>query len=85
MACTQRSTDSGNRPRPQPLRKLRSVRQADIAKQMGISQSAVSQIEHRPAIDEKTLHQYVEACGSTLELVARRPDGHLAPLRVTIR
>lgn len=71
-------------PQRQPLEHLRHDRQQDVAERMGISQPAVSQLERRRTIDEKTLRCYVEACGAKLELVARRPDGQLVPLDVEI-
>jgi transcriptional regulator with XRE-family HTH domain len=71
-------------PQAQPLRALRRLRQLDVAKRMRISQSAVSQLEYLAAIDERTLRAYAEACGGTLELVARSADGQLVPLAVEV-
>jgi transcriptional regulator with XRE-family HTH domain len=73
-----------NPPPPQPLRNLRHVRQADVAKKMGVTQPAVSQIEMRKEIRVDMLRSYVEACGSSLELVAKLPSGQLAPLDVKV-
>lgn len=71
-------------PQRRPLVHLRRDRQQDIAERMGISQPAVSQLERRRSIDEKTFRSYVEACGAKLEIVARCPDGQLVPLDIEI-
>jgi len=71
-------------PQRRPLATLRHDRQQDVAECMGITQPAVSQLEKRRSIDEKTLRSYVEACGAKLETVARCPDGQLVPLDVEI-
>ncbi len=71
-------------PRARGLNSLRRVTQQTVALRMGISQPAVSQLERRQRIEEKTLRSYVEACGATLVLVARQPDGQLVPLDVEI-
>ena len=71
-------------PLPRAVSTLRTQRQADIAERMGISQPAVSQIERSSVLNESTLRSYVEACGATLEFVARRPDGQLVRLATRI-
>jgi transcriptional regulator with XRE-family HTH domain len=76
--------DQARSPRRAPLSEIRRLRQQDIAEQMGITQPAVSQLERRRRVDEPTLRSYVEACGATLEVAARLPDGRLIPLAVEI-
>lgn len=71
-------------PPPRKLSALRRLRQLDIARRMRISQPAVSQLERQHTIDERTLRAYAEACGATLELVARTADGQLVPLAVEV-
>ena len=71
-------------PTRRPISTLRRVRQADIAVRMGRSQPGVSWLERQSVVDEKTLRSYIEACGATLELVARTPEGQLVRLDIRI-
>ncbi len=56
--------------------RLRQVRQAQritqktLAQAMGLSQSALSELERRPNITLETLQRYVEALGGRLEIRA---------------
>jgi transcriptional regulator with XRE-family HTH domain len=51
-------------------RKRRGLRQADIAREMGVSQARVSQIEHGIVSEVATLAAYVAALGGRLKVVA---------------
>ncbi|WP_417913115.1 helix-turn-helix domain-containing protein [Candidatus Electronema sp. TJ] len=61
--------------------RLRQVRQAQrvtqktLAQAMGLSQSALSELERRPNITLETLQRYVEALGGRLEIRAVFPKG----------
>lgn len=54
----------------QQLREAREVSQEEVAKTMGISQAALSRLEHRPNITVGTLQRYIEALGGQLEVRA---------------
>ncbi len=56
------------------LRKARKLTQVSVARELGISQDAVSRLEHRSDILLSTLRRTVEAMGGTLSLIARFPD-----------
>jgi DNA-binding XRE family transcriptional regulator len=56
------------------LREARRRSQAELAKKLGVQQSAVSRIERRTDMYVSTLSGIVEAMGGTLEIVARFPD-----------
>lgn len=56
------------------LRKARELTQASIARELGISQDAVSRLEQRSDLLLSTLRKTVEAMGGSLSLVARFPD-----------
>ena len=56
------------------LRKARELTQVSIARQLGVSQDAVSRMEQRSDLLLSTLRRTVEAMGGTLSLVARFPD-----------
>lgn len=57
------------------LREAVDKTQTEIAERMGVSQSAVSQIERgKQGILLKTLARYVEATGAELVITARYPD-----------
>jgi len=59
------------------LRKALHITQADVAGQLGASQSEVSRIERRDDVLVSTLRGFVTALGAELELVARFRDGHV--------
>ena len=56
------------------LRKARRLTQASVARELGISQDAISRLEQRSDLLLSTLRRTVEAMGGTLSLVARFPD-----------
>ena len=56
------------------LRKARQLTQASVARELGISQDAISRLEQRSDLLLSTLRKTVEAMGGSLSLVARFPD-----------
>ena len=56
------------------LRKARKLTQASVARELGISQDAISRLEQRSDLLLSTLRRTVEAMGGSLSLVARFPD-----------
>ena len=56
------------------LRKARALTQASVARELGISQDAVSRLERRSDLLLSTLRRTVEAMGGSLSLVAHFPD-----------
>ena len=56
------------------LRKARELTQDSVARELGISQDAVSRLERRSDLLLSTLRRTVEAMGGSLSLVARFPD-----------
>ena len=56
------------------LRKARQLTQASVARELGISQDAISRLEQRSDLLLSTLRRTVEAMGGSLSLVARFPD-----------
>jgi len=56
------------------LRIARGVTQADLARALEVSQSTISQTEHRADAQLSTLARYVEALGGHLEIAAVFPD-----------
>jgi DNA-binding XRE family transcriptional regulator len=62
------------------LREARRRSQAELARKLGVQQSAVSRIERRTDMYLSTLSGMVEAMGGTLEIIARFPDG--PPVRI---
>ena len=56
------------------LRKARKLTQVRMAKQLGITQDSVSQLEKRSDLLLSTLRKTVEAMGGNLSLVAEFPD-----------
>ena len=52
------------------LRKALDLSQNDIAAQLGISQSAISQLERAEDIKLSTLRQYLAQLGARLQLIA---------------
>ena len=58
----------------QELRKARALAQARVARELGISQKAISRLEKRSDLLLSTLRSTVEAMGGSLSLTARFPD-----------
>ena len=56
------------------LRKARALTQASVARELGISQDAISRLEKRSDPLLSTLRRTVEAMGGSLSLIARFPD-----------
>lgn len=61
-----------------PLHQLRQalkLSQEQVAEELGVTQAAVSRLEHRPDLFVSTLRRFIEAMGGELELRARFPTG----------
>ena len=58
----------------QELRKARKMTQTRLAKDLGVAQKQISQIEKRTDMHISTLRRAVEALGGSLTLVAQFPD-----------
>jgi len=56
------------------LRQARALTQASVARELGISQDAISRLEKRSDLLLSTLRRTVEAMGGSLSLIARFPD-----------
>ncbi len=61
--------------RLQQVRKSYHITQKELAASMGLSQSALSELERRPNITLGTMQRYVEALGGHLEVNAVFKDG----------
>lgn len=61
--------------RLQKVRKAHRVTQKELAASMGLSQSALSELERRPNITVGALQRYIEALGGHLEVRAVFQDG----------
>ncbi|WP_337173275.1 helix-turn-helix transcriptional regulator [Paludisphaera sp.] len=59
----------------QQLREARDQSQEEIARKLGVQQSAVSKIERRTDLYVSTLRKYVEAVGGKLRITAEFPGG----------
>ena len=60
------------------LRRRLEVSQVDLAAELGITQSAVSQLEHAGDLKLSTLRKYLARLGARLELVAVFEDDDCA-------
>ena len=58
----------------QQLRRARAMTQARMAKNLGVAQKQISEIEKRTDMHISTLRRSVEALGGKLSLVAEFPD-----------
>ena len=56
------------------LRRARQLTQVSVARELGVSQDAVSRMEQRSDLLLSTLRRTVEAMGGSLSLIARFPD-----------
>ena len=56
------------------LRRARQLTQASVARELGVSQDAISRMEQRSDLLLSTLRRTIEAMGGTLSLIARFPD-----------
>lgn len=57
------------------LRQALEFSQEQMAEAMGVNQSAISKMEHRPDMFISTLRRYIEAMGGELEVVATFSGG----------
>jgi DNA-binding Xre family transcriptional regulator len=67
------------------LRRALERSQTELAAELGISQSAISQLERAGDVKLSTLRNYLERLGARLELLAVFEDDdaeHLVPIRV---
>ncbi len=66
------------------LRRALDVSQSELAAELGISQSAISQLERAGDLRLSTLQKYLDRLGAHLELVAVFDDeeGHVVPIHV---
>jgi DNA-binding transcriptional regulator YiaG len=61
-----------------PLHQLRQalkLSQQKVAEELGVTQAAVSRLEHRPDLFVSTLRRFIEAMGGQLEVRAHFPTG----------
>ena len=58
----------------QDLRKARNLTQQEVAGELGLSQSALSKMEHQQDMNVSTLMRIVRAMGGELKLIAQFPD-----------
>ena len=56
------------------LREALGYTQSDVAKNMGVVQSALSKIEHQDDIQISTLSRYIKSLGGSLTIIAHFPD-----------
>ncbi len=61
--------------RLQQIRKSQQKTQKELAKTMGLSQSALSELERRPNITIYAMQRYIEALGGTLRINVEFPNG----------
>ena len=67
------------------LRRILDCSQADLAAELGISQSAVSQLERGDDVKVSTLRSYVSGLGARLRIIAVFDDGEAktaVPIRI---
>lgn len=62
------------------LRKNAKLSQQELANKIGISQSAISQIENTDSLELTTLFTYVGALGGKLHLSVEMPSGEILNL-----
>lgn len=60
------------------IRALMGLTQADVAQELDVSQSAVSQWESQSDMRISTLRRIIEALGGELEIIAHLPTGKIA-------
>ncbi len=61
--------------RLQQVRKSHHITQKELASIMGLSQSALSELERRPNITLSAMQRYIEALGGQLEIKAVFQEG----------
>jgi hypothetical protein len=57
------------------LRQALKLSQEKVAEELGVTQAAVSRLEHRPDLFVSTLRRCIEAMGGELEVLAHFPTG----------
>lgn len=62
------------------LRKNAKLSQKELAEKIGVSQSAISQIENTESLQLATLSTYVKALGGKLKLSVEMPNGEVLNL-----
>ncbi len=67
--------------RLQQVRKSHHKTQKELAESMGLSQSALSELERRPNITISAMQRYIEALGGKLEIKAVFQEGSEELLR----
>src|SRR5436190_20503953 len=60
------------------LRRLSGKTQVQVAKELGIKQPTLSQLESQDDMQISTLRRIVEALGGELEIIATLPSGRVA-------
>ena len=58
----------------QELRRARTLTQVSLAKNLGVAQNQISEMEKRTDMHISTLRRTIEGMGGTLSLVAEFPD-----------
>ncbi len=58
----------------QELRRAREMTQAKMAKQLGVAQKQISEIDRRTDMHISTMRRSIEAMGGKLSLIAEFPD-----------
>jgi DNA-binding XRE family transcriptional regulator len=58
----------------QELRRAREITQVKMAKQLGVAQKQISEIEKRTDMHISTMRRSIEAMGGKLSLIAEFPD-----------
>ncbi len=61
--------------RLQQVRKSHHITQKELAKSMGLSQAALSELERRPNITLHAMQRYIEALGGELKIQAVFQEG----------
>ncbi|WP_201546915.1 helix-turn-helix domain-containing protein [Psychrobacter lutiphocae] len=59
------------------LRQSYHLKQAELAKKMGVSQASISKVESGKDIQLSTLQKYVQSLGGEVSITAKMPDGEI--------
>ena len=60
------------------IRKLTGLTQQEVARELGITQPGLSQLESQDDMQVSTLRKIVEALGGELEIVVKLPTGKIS-------